>query len=181
MRGEDKLAADDRFWRASSGRNGRDKWTIWGGKKYSGPGNFAFAECPKEFCTPDIWDAAKGAGESPPLERESSVKPVRIRRGIVPGPTLSPLFPWKTAWGGPTRSAFGYLSSLGPRPFGNTRSNTRLVKHYFVKHGFVFWQENRFRDAIVLRIFTYFKRERMEEIAFENVYDGIKIGRILYS
>lgn len=138
MRGEDKLAADDRFWRASSGRNGRDKWTIWGGKKYSGPGNFAFAECPKEFCRPDIWDAAKGAGESPPLERESSVKPVRIRRGIVPGPTLSPLFPWKTAWGGPTRLAFGYLSSLGPRPFGNTRSNTRLVKHYFVKHGFVF-------------------------------------------
>lgn len=28
----------------------------------------------------------------------------------------------------------------------------------------------------MLRIFTYFKRERMEEIAFENVYDGIKIG-----
>lgn len=114
-------------------------------------------QCPKgRTSRPGIWDAAKGARESPPLERESSVKPVRIRRGIVRANSFA-IVPSEN--GGPTRSAFGYLSSLGPRPFGNTRSNTRLVKRYFVKHGFVFWQENRFRDAILLRIFTYFKRE----------------------
>lgn len=63
------------------------------------------------------------------------MKPVRIRRGIVRANSFA-IVPSEN--GGPTRSAFGYLSSLGPRPFGNTRSNTRLVKRYFVKHGFVF-------------------------------------------
>lgn len=136
MRAGDKLAGDDRFWRASSGRSGRDKWTIWG--EIFRSSKFCVRRMSKgPDLQADIWDAAKGARESPPLERgESSVKPVRIAAGSY-GPTLSPLFRWKTARGGPTRSAFGYLSSLGPRPFGNTRSNTSLVKRYFVKHGSV--------------------------------------------
>lgn len=91
-----KLAGDDRFWRASSGRSGRDKWTIWGK-------NIPVLETLR---SPNVQRAglpglAYGTRQRVHENRRHLNENPAWNRFVFAagscGPTLSPLFPRKTA------------------------------------------------------------------------------------